>query len=88
MPAPGRTVTRVAWATMLLNGLTLGVSGWYAGRPVLLLVAALCFACVGLIPVAWRRHEAHFENLEADRKALAGEVRGLHDLLRSRGKSP
>lgn len=84
MSAIGRFGSWVAGVALALNAVFLGAAGLVAGRPLLLLGAAVAVAASVAVAVAWRRHARALEELRRDRLAMRDEAHALREMLRGR----
>jgi uncharacterized membrane protein YccC len=80
----GRTLTILAAGFLALDGLLLGLSGWWElnlpriGAGVVLLGAAW------VVVLFWKRQRLRLEEIAHAREALRAEASDLRDLLRQR----
>ncbi|HKV74440.1 MAG TPA: hypothetical protein VJN95_07970 [Gemmatimonadales bacterium] len=77
---PGRTLTIIAVGFLALDGVLLGLAGWWNRRLELALAGGvLLLAALGVL-LLWKRQRQRLADITAARAALkeaAGELRGL-----------
>ncbi|MDZ4674522.1 MAG: hypothetical protein SGI84_08710, partial [Gemmatimonadota bacterium] len=72
----------VAGIALALNAVFMGVAGLVAGRPSLLVGAAVAALGAIGVAVAWRRHQRTLASLHQGRLAMREEATALRNLIR------
>jgi hypothetical protein len=83
----GRTLTILAAGFLALDGLLLGLSGWWELNLSRLGAGAALLGGAGVVVLFWKRQRARLEEIADARAALRAEAGELRDLLRQRRTS-
>ena len=75
-------MTWVAVGCFTLDGVLLGLAGFWARRAGLVLGGLVCPALALVIVFLWRRHRRTLEELRRARREVADEARALRELVR------
>jgi uncharacterized membrane protein YccC len=80
----GRTLTILAAGFLALDGLLLGLSGWWELNLPRLGAGAVLLGAAGVVVLFWKRQRARLDEIADARAALRAEASDLRDLLRQR----
>ena len=75
-------MTWVAVGCFVLDGVLLGLAGFWGRRLGLVIGGLICLGLALGIVYFWRRHRRNIEELRAARREVADEARALRDLVR------
>lgn len=80
----GRTLTILASGFLILDGLLLGLSGWWDRSLARIGVGLVLLAAAGVVIQYWKRQRARLDEIADARAALRAEASDLRELLRQR----
>jgi len=83
-PRSGRTLTILASGFLALDGLLLGLSGWWDRSLSRMAVGLVLLGAAGAVMFFWKKQRARLEEIAAVRAALRAEASSLRELLRQR----
>jgi hypothetical protein len=83
----GRTLTILASGFLALDGLLLGLSGWWARSLPRMGAGLALLAAAGAVMFFWKKQRARLEEIADARAALKAEASHLRELLRQRRTS-
>jgi hypothetical protein len=75
-------MTWIAVGCFTLDGVLLGLAGYWGRRGGLIAGGLICLALALVVLFFWRRHQRNVEELRAARREVADEARALRDLVR------
>lgn len=75
-------MTWIAIGCFTLDGVLLGLAGFWGRRLGLVVGGLICLVLAAGVVYLWRRHRRKMEELRAARREVADEARALRDLVR------
>lgn len=82
-----RSLTTIAVAFLVLDGLLLGYVGLRLNRTPLVVGSVACWVVAGLVVLWWRRYRRDLADLERARREVRAEVESIRALLHGRPPS-
>ncbi|MFI5211043.1 MAG: hypothetical protein ACHQ2E_11405 [Gemmatimonadales bacterium] len=83
----GRTLTILAAGFLALDGLLLGLSGWWVRSLPRMGAGMALLGAAGVVMHFWKKQRARLEEIADARAALKAEASHLRELLRQRRTS-